>query len=239
MNVSARTDVGSQRTTNEDTVLTESFDSGKLLVVADGMGGHEAGDVASEVASTELAEYIDDAIAEGQNDYETIIAEAIEKANQEIQQLAESDPNRSGMGTTVVVAYVDETNTIIGNVGDSRAYDVGSEINQITVDQSLVQEMVNKGKITPEEAQNHPQRNVISQAVGTSESVNPDFYRPTIDGQLLLCSDGLTEEVPDSKIKKIITEAAGIDAAAKELVERANQNGGSDNISVIVTENLN
>lgn len=234
MQVSTQTDVGNKRSTNEDSVYAESFDSERLLVVADGMGGHAAGDVASDLATTELSASIEAALASNTADYETILAEAITSANVEIRELADSDPERSGMGTTVVAALVGDDETVIANVGDSRAYQIGDDIEQITVDQSFVQELVEQGEITPEEAEDHPQRNVISQSLGTSEEVEPDFYTVSGNSSLLLCSDGLTEEVADERIREIVAEASDIDSATSQLIDAANDNGGSDNISVVL-----
>ena len=123
---------------------------------------------------------------------------------------------------------------MIGNVGDSRAYNVGASLEQVTVDHSLVQELIDQGEITPEEAKSHPQRNVISQSLGTESSVSPDFYDPDIDEYLLMCSDGLTEEVEEETIRETIDSEDSLEAAVDSLISIANENGGSDNISAIV-----
>jgi protein phosphatase len=136
------------------------------------------------------------------------------------------------MGTTVVAALVDGRKATIANVGDSRCYHIDNSIEQVTVDQSLVQELVSAGEITEAEAEDHPQRNVVSQALGTTEDIKPDFYTQTVDGTLLLCSDGLTEEVSDNVIARLVTEKTTLAETAEALIDRANQNGGSDNITV-------
>jgi len=242
MHVSAHTDIGQQKQTNEDAVVTAQFDEVSLLVVADGMGGHAAGDVASEEATTELEARVSAALTDGRTDYESILEEAIESANERVQEHAEADASRSGMGTTVVAAIVDDEQIVIGNVGDSRAYDVDSEVDvddaltQITVDHSFVQELISEGEITPEEATTHPQRHVLTQALGTEGEVDPDFFSPVVTGYLLLCSDGLTEEVSEETIREVINDASGIETATDELVQKANENGGSDNISVILAD---
>lgn len=228
----AHTDIGKRRDTNEDDVLTASFDGTDLLVVADGMGGHAAGDVASDIATTELKNEVEHALAGDRKEYETILGKAITKANEEIRTRAADDPSLSGMGTTVVAAVVDNGEATIANVGDSRGYHIDEEIEQITVDQSLVQELIEQGEITETEAEDHPQRNVVSQALGTTDSVEPDFYHQTVSGTLLLCSDGLSEEVPDSRMAEIIAEESTLADAAETLIEQANDNGGSDNITV-------
>ena len=234
MHVSAHTDIGQEKQTNEDAVVTAEVAEATLLVVADGMGGHAAGDVASEEATSELEAHVSAALADGRTDYETILGSAIEAAHDRVREHAEGDASQSGMGTTVVAAIVDDGQAVIGNVGDSRAYAVGDSLRQITVDHSYVQELISRGEITPEEATTHPQRHVLTQALGTEGDVEPDFYGQEIAEQLLLCSDGLTEEVSDEEIHQIIQEAADIEPATDELVQRANENGGSDNISVIL-----
>lgn len=233
----ATTDVGRQRNHNEDSVIAvEVSDEVALLAVADGMGGHSAGDVASHLAIETVREEIVD-------EYDTlpdrpkwrdVLDDAIRQANQRIHERASDD--RSGMGTTLVVALVGDGKTVIGNVGDSRAYRLGyTGIEQVTVDQSLVQELVEQGQITEDEAADHPQRNVISQSLGTDESVDPDFYEEAVGETLLLCSDGLNEEVADETIRRVILNASSLSEAAGNLIDQANENGGSDNVSVALT----
>ena len=234
LNVYAQTDIGRQRETNEDAVAAKVFEETYLLIVADGMGGHAAGDVASDCATTEIEAYVSTAITDGRTDYEQILDEAITVANEEINKLAAADSTRSGMGTTVVAALVSNDQATIANVGDSRAYHLGEDIEQVTVDQSLVQELVDQGEITPDEAKSHPQRNVISQALGTNETVTPDFYHQSVRNALLLCSDGLTEEVDDDVIGEIIADSSDLETTADRLINQANTNGGSDNISVLL-----
>jgi Serine/threonine protein phosphatase len=200
MNITAQTDVGQEKATNEDAVETASFGSTHLLVVADGMGGHAAGDVASDLAITTISEVVSTAIEQGRTDYEAILEEAIVSANDAILDEADDTTGQRSMGTTVVAAIIADGEAVIGNVGDSRAYTVDDELTQITVDQSFVQELIDQGEITPEEAKTHPQRNVLSQALGTEENVDPDFYTKRVKEHLLLCSDGLTEEVSEASI---------------------------------------
>lgn len=232
MNTHALTDVGRTRETNEDAVLVDEINGRQLLIVADGMGGHAAGDVASEEATAEIHRVIDKRLTNGDTDSEAILSDAVEAANQRLQRLIEDDASLYGMGTTVVAALIAEAEATIVNVGDSRAYHIGETIEQVTVDQSLVQELVDSGEITKEEAQTHPQRNVVSQALGTNTSVAPDLYEVSVSDTLLLCSDGLSEEVDEIRIAEVVTETSSLESAAERLIKLANKNGGSDNITV-------
>jgi protein phosphatase len=236
MRTHAITDVGRQRETNEDDVLVDSVGEATILAVADGMGGHAAGDVASEAATNALRATVGEAIEAGRTDHAAVLEDAVRAANDRLAELVAEDPSLSGMGTTLVAALLDGREATIANVGDSRCYHVDDGIEQVTVDQSLVQELVDSGEITPEEAESHPQRNVVSQALGTSESVEPDVYRQSVTGTLLLCSDGLTEEVPEAAIGETVSEGDALSETAQSLVDRANDNGGSDNVSVVLAE---
>lgn len=232
----ATTDVGKQRGHNEDAVATESIGETTLLAVADGMGGHAAGDVASQLAIETLTRVLNES-PETLTDTEecrTALSAAVDQANTAVYEEADQR-QQSSMGTTLVAGLVRNDEAVIANVGDSRAYEIDSgSIEQVTVDQSLVQELVEQGEITEEEAKTHPQRNVISQALGTEVTVDPDFYQISLDGTLLLCSDGLTEEVDDEKIHRVVSQSDGLSDAAKSLVTRANNNDGSDNITVLL-----
>jgi serine/threonine protein phosphatase PrpC len=235
-----RTDVGRCRQVNEDSVLAQSVDEGsndsrQLLAVADGMGGHEAGDIASEVALSAFAEAVDSVDWGRVDSVRDRLLDATERANQAVRERGH-ETNSEGMGTTLVAALLDAKVAHIVNVGDSRCYHLGDGIEQVTVDQSLVQELVEDGVIDPGEADTHPQRNVISQALGTEENVEPDYYRRDVSGTVLLCSDGLSEEVDDESIFEVGETVSALDEFADELVARANENGGSDNISVVLAE---
>ncbi|MFB6228212.1 MAG: Stp1/IreP family PP2C-type Ser/Thr phosphatase [Halobacteriales archaeon] len=236
MPVHATTDVGRIRDVNEDSVCHESFEKTELLAVADGMGGHSAGDIASQTALSALTESVTEAMESGETDGRSILATAIERANDVVRSAATGDPAKSNMGTTLVAALVGDGGVMIGNVGDSRAYRISQDrIEQVTVDQSLIQELVEQGLITEEEARTHPQRNVVSQALGTEESVDPDFYRISIEGAtLLLCSDVLTDEVNDETVHEIVTSGRSLKGVGSALIKRAKANGGSDNISVVL-----
>jgi len=240
--VACETDVGVERDRNEDEVLcseleTDAFE-GHLLVVADGMGGHAGGEMASRVAAKEFEGSLKTELQDGKPVREAF-EPSFEKANEEVRNVADENPEYSGMGTTLVVAVVSEEGEVtVGNVGDSRAYFVDTDedsIEQITEDQSLVQELVEEGVISEEEAEDHPQKNVVSQAIGTNEEVEPDFYNEELDDErLLLCSDGLSDEVPDKAILEAVSSADSVEDATETLIEEAKANGGSDNISVAV-----
>lgn len=233
----AKTDVGEQRDYNEDSVLAVApSDDTALLAVADGMGGHKAGDVASQLAIDTLRKaFGPEGAFPTHSNREQRLNEAIAEANESIYTHEENDGGQFGMGTTVVAALIDNGQAIIGNVGDSRAYTIDdSKIKQETVDQSLVQELVEQDQITEEEATAHPQRNVLSQSLGTDETVDPDFYEVAVEDALLLCSDGLTEEVSDDKIQEIVIRAETLDNAGQALIDQAKKNGGSDNVSAIL-----
>lgn len=199
------------------------------------MGGHEAGDIASEVALSAFAEAVDSVDWECIDSVRDRLFEATEAANEAVRERGH-EINIEGMGTTLVGALLDEEVAHIVNVGDSRCYHLDDDIEQVTVDQSLVQELVDEGVIDPGEADMHPQRNVISQALGTEENVEPDYYRKNVTGTVLLCSDGLSEEIDEESIFELSETVSALDEFADELVARANENGGSDNISVVLAE---
>lgn len=222
-----RTDTGRQRSHNEDAVTAVKIDGVGLIAVADGMGGHAAGDVASQRTLSTLKERLRTTTS----DWKVALASGITAANTAVRSHPDAGGDR-GMGTTLVAAVINKQEAIIANVGDSRAYHIGDNIVQVTTDQSLVQQLVEAGHITEAEAETHPQRNVVSQAIGTNEDIDPDFYEHTVSGTLLLCSDGLSEEVSDEQIYRTVTNATSLSAAADNLIAQANNNGGSDNITV-------
>jgi len=231
----ALTDTGRVRDHNEDSVCVAPTSAGRLLAVADGMGGHNAGAVASEIALETFVAEVGDRLADA--DPAAALAGAVLAADDAVREAAAEDPDRDGMGTTLVAGLLDPEETTVVNVGDSRAYRVDDTgIEQVSVDHSLVQELVEAGEITPEEAESHHQRNVISQALGAQDSIDPDTFTVDLDpGETLLCcSDGLTEEVDDSTIHEVLTEADSLTAATETLASTANRNGGSDNVSVVL-----
>ena len=239
MRIYSATDVGQKRKMNQDYVFVSEGPVGNLpnlFTVADGMGGHNAGDYASSHAVRILVDEIrEDA------DYNPVkvIRHAIEAANTEIRSRAQEDANLRGMGTTMVVATIVDQYAYIANVGDSRLYVISDEIRQITKDHSLVQEMVRMGEISEEEARNHPDKNIITRALGAEKTVDVDFFDLKLekDCTILMCSDGLSNMVEDSKIQEIISDPeADIDQKGNALLREANQNGGKDNIAIVLVE---
>lgn len=232
------TDVGQKRITNQDFVYASDNPVGNLpnlFVVADGMGGHKAGDMASRLTVEVLLDSI--RINREQNPIK-IIRAAIETANTKILEIASKDENLFGMGTTVVVATVLGHYMYVANVGDSRLYLIRDRIEQITKDHSLVEEMVRIGEINREQARNHPDKNIITRAVGASKNVEIDFFDMRLEPGdiILMCSDGLSNMLEDIEIERIIKCGSDLPEIALELVARANQNGGKDNIAVVLVE---
>ena len=206
-----------------------------VFIGADGMGGHNAGDYASKVT-------VETMLAEMQSSFEKnptlIFRRAIEEANEVIRRRADEDKKLEGMGTTVVVASCMGRFLQVANVGDSRLYVVNREIRQITRDHSLVEEMIRMGGLDRADARNHPDKNIITRAVGAEDHVEPDFFTVELrEGDtVLMCSDGLTNMLEDEEIRMIISGARDLVEKAERLVEAANANGGRDNISVILIE---
>jgi PPM family protein phosphatase len=224
----SKTDVGRQRHTNEDNF----YDEPPLFAVADGMGGAQAGEVASEMAIDQfVAERETGAPAEEQ------LEQIAKAANRKIWDMAQADSRHAGMGTTLTAAMVDGQSVAVGHVGDSRLYLFRrGEIERMTRDHSLVEEFVRQGKLTPEQAEKHPQRSVITRALGPESAVEVDTFRiPARDGDVfLLCSDGLSGMVSDADLEGILAEAGSLAEAASRLVDAANDNGGRDNITAVL-----
>lgn len=225
------TDPGRRRRRNEDVFVCEP----PLFAVADGMGGAQAGEVAAGLAAAVLEE------AHGDERGEERVASLIQEANRRVFQRSSEDMAASGMGTTMTVALVDaaEGSIAVGHVGDSRAYRIrGEQLEQLTDDHSLVGELLRSGKLSPEEAEAHPQRSVITRALGTEPDVDVDtFTVPAEPGDLyLLCSDGLTSMVSDGEIQALLVKIDDLDVAARALVDAANEGGGEDNITVVLFE---
>lgn len=234
------TDIGKKRKVNQDFVYTRENPIGNLpnvFIVADGMGGHKAGDYASKVTVETMVEEIEHS---SETNPMVIFEQAIVTANERIRKKASEEAELEGMGTTVVAATCMGRKLQVANVGDSRLYIVNKQIKQITRDHSLVEEMVRMGGIGREEARNHPDKNIITRAVGASDIVEPDFFTVELEeGDIvLMCSDGLTNMLEDEEIRMIVSGARDIVEKAYMLVEAANENGGKDNISVILVEPL-
>lgn len=235
----AITDIGRKRELNEDYIYTSGQPIGalpNLFIVADGMGGHKAGDYASMHTVDRFVEVIRELGEE--HGVQDAINEAVTVANAYIYQRSRENSNLSGMGTTLVLATCIGNEAIVANIGDSRLYLVNDAMTQITRDHSLVEEMVTLGGIDREMARNHPDKNIITRAVGVKEKVAADFFEVdlTKGDKLLLCSDGLTNMLRDEEIYQIIQDNKELEQAAKALIDAANENGGRDNIAVVLVE---
>lgn len=239
------TDIGRKRQLNQDYVFSCSTPVGNmpnLFIVADGMGGHKAGDYASRYTVETIEREIK---ASFEKNPSIIIQKAIRTANKEIRKIASEDINLQGMGTTVVVATVIGRYLQVANVGDSRLYIInGSEIRQITRDHSLVEEMVRLGGIKREEARLHPDKNIITRAIGARDDVEADFFTVELKpaDRILMCSDGLTNMVEDQEILRIMHEHRKdrtLVETAQALIDAANDNGGKDNIGVVLVKPFN
>ncbi len=243
-----RTDTGRVREHNEDTIASD-VDVG-LLVLADGMGGYNAGEVASGIAVKTITNLVREGLARedlGSIDRTTgltrpsiVLRDAITRANKIIYQTARSQAECEGMGTTVVAALFYDNRISIAHVGDSRLYrQRGSQISQVTMDHSLLQELVDRGFYSPEEAQRAANKNYVTRALGVEPSVEVEVQEHPVDkGDIyILCSDGLSDMVEDEDIRLTIsTFGANLDTVAKQLIQLANENGGRDNVSVVLAQ---
>ena len=233
------THIGRRRDMNQDYMYTSTTPVGSLpnlFVVADGMGGHNAGEYASRFTVDKMVEVI------SQNRQQEPVAamkEALTEANSQLLEEAGADPSKSGMGTTVVAATVIGDLLHVANIGDSRLYVIDHEaIRQITRDHSLVEEMVRLGEMDKAAAKVHPDKNIITRAIGVTRELAVDFFEVELrpGDMILLCSDGLTNMVEDEEIKEIVLEQKNIVEKAEKLIKTANENGGKDNITVVLIE---
>ena len=238
MKISAKTDTGKVRSSNQDSYSVFDLADGSVMaVVCDGMGGAKGGNIASEAAVRIISEKIKSGFHEGMNEnsMRLLLSSAIESANGSIFSMSCDNDELSGMGTTVVCAIIKNDTAFIANAGDSRLYIVdNNKISQITTDHSIVQMMVDNGEITPEEAKDHPKKNVITRALGVDNSLRIDYAREELqDGDtVLLCTDGLTNYVDDASILNVCNTCDAYQIA-DELIELANENGGGDNVTVV------
>ena len=233
-------DIGKCREINQDYISVSEEPIGNLpnlFLVADGMGGHKAGDLASEYTVAKVQEAVSKSM---QTIPYQLLKGAFQYANQKLLEKAGESDSYTGMGTTLVAATVKNDAVYVVNVGDSRLYKIGDKIEQITEDHSLVEEMVRMGEISKEQARNHPDKNIITKAMGVSDTVEPDYFDTDLQkGEcLLMCSDGLTNMVSDRQIKEIVELRTDLESCAKELIRAANQNGGRDNIAVVLIERV-
>lgn len=243
MRVSVKSDIGLVRQTNQDAYRYEAFGSSQwaggsvyLLAVADGLGGYQAGEVASNLALETVVDAVGKAVETGQP-LDVALEQAMIIANQRVVRQGLSDPACFGMGTTVTVTIASGGLLQIGHVGDSRAYILrGGRLEQLTRDHSLVAELVRNGDLTEEQAQVHPQRNILTQAFGSDLRVKADIStRPLQNGDIIfLCTDGLTGAVLPAEIEETLTKASSLDEACERLVALANDRGGHDNVTVLL-----
>lgn len=232
------TDIGRKRKMNQDYVFATDSPIGgldNLYIVADGMGGHNAGEYASAFSVEELKDLV---VELGQAEIEIILHRALQEVNRRLRTVAASDSRYYGMGTTIVIATVRGGILYVANVGDSRLYLKKNRLRQITVDHSLVEEMVLAGTLDQKKARTHPDKNVITRAIGAEDTLEIDFFREKVsEGNIvLMCSDGLTNMVEDSEIEEILGSSSSLEDAGGQLLEKANENGGSDNISVLLVK---
>lgn len=239
MNVIALTDIGLVREKNQDSVFSSDKYDLPLYIIADGMGGYKGG----EIASSDAINIIKRLFIENQDKLtnkkfiKTLIEDSIKEANLKIYRKSLEFSEYSGMGTTISLCYIYRGYVFVGHVGDSRIYKIYNDsIEQITEDHSLVNELIKKGEITKEEAKNHPQKNMITRAVGTDSNIEIDISETKYKkGEImLLCTDGLFNMVDDNEVKNIIKDSDSLLDAAESLIDKAKQNGGLDNISVII-----
>jgi PPM family protein phosphatase len=224
-----RSDTGRQRRNNEDAYFARS----PLFAVADGVGGAQAGEVASHMA----VEVLEQGLPDGGGSIEERLGARVVEANTRITDLGRRDDRHAGMGTTLTVAYVGEHDLSVAHVGDSRLYRLrDSSFERLTDDHSLVEELVRSGKLTPQEADAHPQRSIVTRALGSEAGVEPDTRTwPARDGDVyLLCSDGLTSMVPEARVADLLAEAGSLSSAGRRLIDAANEAGGRDNITVVL-----
>lgn len=238
MRTFSMTDVGRKREVNQDYVHINTTPLGKLpnlFVVADGMGGHKAGDFASKYTVEVLEEVI--AVSEEEQP-DAILKQAAKEANRRLIEAAGRDIKLEGMGTTLVAATIIDRTLHFLNVGDSRLYLINKEIRQLSKDHSLVEEMVRLGGIKEEEAKHHPDKNIITRAIGVNNKLEADFYEYILHKGdiILMCTDGLSNMVDDDEIFRVIKGARDVVEAVEQLIQTANDNGGKDNIGVVVIQ---
>ena len=241
MNSYSITNIGKRRSSNEDYVFSSDTAVGSLpnlYVVADGMGGHQAGDYASRYTVTRLVDLVRTST---RSDAQELLGRALSEVNREVRTIAAANAQYLGMGTTVVAATVRGGELLAVNVGDSRLYlyrAADKALRQVTVDHSLVEEMVLAGGIGQEDARRHPDKNIITRAVGAEDGLRPDFFTAALtEGDLvLLCTDGLTNMLEDKQIAAVLSGQETIADKAAALVQAANENGGRDNITVTLVD---
>lgn len=231
-----RTDKGRKRNNNQDSIFISDTPVGplpNLYIVADGMGGHAAGDFASRYAISVVIDFIRKSTVVNPI---SLLRRALVYASNELFKEADKDKDKMGMGTTMVVAVIVDKKLYVANIGDSRLYLINDDIKQITMDHSLVEELIRSGQLERNKGRNHPEKNIITRAMGSRDEAMPDFFEIDIaeGDKILLCSDGLSNMVEDDEIRDIIQDNSSLDDAVSSLISRANYYGGNDNISVVI-----
>ena len=237
MNSYLMTDKGLARNNNQDDVLAVVKENGDALyVLCDGMGGHSGGAIACKKCINVFKKEFNKSKYTNSEEAKLWLYKMILKANKEIISVGYKDSSLRGMGTTFVVAVILPDIMYVANIGDSRLYVIGDEIKQITLDHSLVEELIRTGQLDRKKVRFHPDRNVITRALGTGNTAVPDFFEVTLkkNEKVLLCSDGLTNMVEDDEIRDIVMQKQFVDKTCEQLVKRANYYGGKDNIGVVV-----
>ncbi|WP_334328480.1 Stp1/IreP family PP2C-type Ser/Thr phosphatase [Companilactobacillus sp. HBUAS59699] len=238
MDYALLTDVGKLRENNQDYVNVFKNKKGIVFgIVADGMGGHRGGDVASDMAVSHLGHNFEESEITDLEDLREWVLKEISKENDRIVSVSNQFDDLNGMGTTMVGVFFVGTKMMVVNVGDSRCYVYhDDELEQLSVDHSLVHELLETGQISPEEAENHPQKNIITQTLGVSQTVQPRVKNFDIidDSIILLCTDGLTNMVPEDEIKSVLSQKIGLESKCHILIDKANQAGGRDNITALL-----
>jgi protein phosphatase len=238
MNIWGITDIGAVRNDNQDNYQTDRLDEDILLaVVCDGMGGARAGGVASSLAVAGFVSSVKDQYQAGERDWPYLLEQAVYDANERVHEASLSHEDYRGMGTTLVAALVTPEKIWVANVGDSRCYQiVEGDITRISRDHSLVEDLVQRGELTPEEARVHPKKNLITRALGVDRSVRVDiFERPNLGGYLLLCSDGLSNEVTDEELRREVV-AEDKEHCCQRLLKLALDHGAHDNVTVVIAQ---
>lgn len=231
------TDIGKRRDLNEDSYSKLETDKFILFVVCDGMGGHQAGEVASSEAVKSLIDFAKD--NKDCENLEDLLKDGVARANERVYEKSLDDKSYNNMGTTLVSCIIQKDSITIANVGDSRLYLYRKgDLKQVTVDHSLVNDLLTSGTISEEEAKDFKQKNVITRSLGIEEDIEVDIYKMKLEAKdiILLCTDGLSSQLDDEEIKEILAEDISLEERAKNFIEKANDNGGIDNVTITLYE---
>lgn len=233
---SGKTDTGRKRDSNQDNIFLSNEPIGplpNLYIVADGMGGHAAGDFASRYAINIVTDFVKNSTIRNPI---SLLKRAMVYASSEVYKEAEKDSKKLGMGTTMVACVIEDGKLYVGNIGDSRLYLINDEIRQITMDHSLVEELIRSGQLDRNKGRNHPEKNIITRAMGSRDEAMPDFFEVDVKegDRILMCSDGLSNMVENDELRDIVMETEDEAKTVEALIGRANYYGGNDNISAVV-----